>query len=80
VIDIQERGGLKIMGYASNMVLLMFYIATIIALFLDPWNPVPNNLKPLYSIIGVLLIILGIFLLMLSFIRDIIRSLKFKKL
>ena len=80
MIDIQERGGLKLMGYVSNVVLLLFYIATIIALFIDPWNPVPDNLRPIYSIIGVILIVLGFVLLFLTFIKDIIRSMKFKKI
>ncbi|MFX0037791.1 MAG: hypothetical protein ACFFCY_00230 [Promethearchaeota archaeon] len=80
MIDIQERGGLKLMGYISNVVLLLFYIATIIALFLDPWNPIPDNLRAIYGIVGFLLIILGFVLLILSFIRDIIRSIKFKKI
>lgn len=76
--EIQGRGGLNLMSYFTRVILFTFYLATIISLFLDPWN-VYVDFRQSYLIIGNTLIILGIVIFLLSFIRDIIRYINEKK-
>jgi len=78
VNEIQGRGGLNLMSYFTRVILFTFYLATIISLFLDPWN-VYVDFRQSYLIIGNTLIILGIVIFLLSFIRDIIRYINEKK-
>jgi hypothetical protein len=78
VSEIQDRGGLALMGICTRVMILLFYLSSIISTFSDPLN-VPADFRLSYTFIGIGLLLLGFAIFFLSFIQDFIKYRKDRK-
>jgi hypothetical protein len=74
-----ERGGLGLMGICTRIMILLFYLSSIVSLFSDP-TIVPLDSRVTFIITGYALILLGIALFLLTFIGDFIKYRKDRKI
>jgi hypothetical protein len=78
VSEVQDRGGLALMGICTRVMILLFYLSSIVSMFSDPLS-VPVDFRVIYIIIMYALILLGFALFVLSFLGDILRYLRDKR-
>ncbi|MFW9820091.1 MAG: hypothetical protein ACFFE5_10830 [Candidatus Thorarchaeota archaeon] len=73
-----ERGGLGVMGICTRIMILFFYLSSIVSMFSDPTS-VPVDFRLTFTITGYALILLGLGLFFLTFIGDFIKYRKDRK-
>ncbi|MFW9972568.1 MAG: hypothetical protein ACFFDF_20445 [Candidatus Odinarchaeota archaeon] len=73
-----EHGGLGVLGYITRVIMLIFYLSSIVSIFGNP-SVIPADIRLGFILTGWGFILLGFIVFFLTFIGDFLRYAKDKR-